>query len=75
MNTTSNANLKNPPFVSTQSNCSSPAYGGTGCGNGGLFIDGFGTPVPTNIATTPGASIPDAVSPELSAPAISSSST
>ncbi|MBB5342307.1 TonB-dependent receptor [Tunturibacter empetritectus] len=60
MNTTSNANLKNPPFVSTVSSC-----GFFSCGPGFTkFIDGFPVPTPTNISN-PGSSIPDAVSPHF----------
>lgn len=58
MNTTSNANLKNPPFVSTVTSC-----GYFSCGPGYThFIDGFPEPTPTSI-DQPGSSIPDAVSP------------
>jgi Carboxypeptidase regulatory-like domain/TonB dependent receptor len=60
MNTTSNANLKNPPFVATVSSC-----GYFSCGPGYTsFIDGFPLPTPTNI-NLPGSSIPDAVSPHF----------
>ena len=57
-NTTSNANLKNPPFVATVTSC-----GFFSCGPGyTTFADGFPVPTPTNISN-PGSSIPDAVSP------------
>ena len=60
MNTTSNANLKNPPFVATVSSC-----GFFSCGPGfTTFADGFPVPAPT-IINTPGSSIPDAVSPHF----------
>ena len=60
MNTTSNANLKNPPFVSTVTSC-----GFFNCGPGfTTFADGFPVPTPTNI-NNPGSSIPDAVSPHF----------
>jgi hypothetical protein len=74
MNTTSNANMKDPPFADTLSSC---GYGGTypwdapACGAGyTTFADGFpaigvlppNTPVST-ILSAPGSSIPDAVSP------------
>ena len=72
MNTTSNANLKNAPFVSTVSSCAFitiPAFGLTGCGSGPSGYSPFaaGFPVPTApvppYINTPGSSIPDAVSP------------
>ena len=60
MNTTSNANLKNPPFVATVTSC-----GYFSCGpDYTKFIDGFPLPAPTNI-NNPGSSIPDAVSPHF----------
>ena len=69
MNTTSNANLKNPPFVATVTSC-----GFFNCGPGfTTFADGFPVPTATNISN-PGSSIPDA-SVLPSAPVTSSSST
>ena len=54
-NTTSNANLKNPPFVATVSTCSYLS-----CGPGFTrFANGLPVPTPTSIGS-PGASIPDA---------------
>ena len=60
MNTTSNANMKDPPFVATVSSC-----GYFSCGAGySTFADGFPVPTATSI-TVPGSSIPDAVSPRF----------
>lgn len=60
MNTTSNANMKDPPFVATVSSC-----GFFSCGAGyTTFADGFPVPVATSLSDT-GASIPDAVSPSF----------
>lgn len=58
MNTTSNANLKNPPFVASETAC-----GYFNCGPGfTIFADGFPPPVAASLST-PGVSIPDAVDP------------
>jgi hypothetical protein len=65
MNTTSNANLKNPPFVATVDACNSPGWGSTDCPTGYTsFADGFPLPTAASI-DNPGASIPDAVSPHF----------
>lgn len=65
MNTTSTANLKNPPFTSTASCTSTPLYalitGNVLCG---LFYSGFPAITPTNIDTTVGASITAANDPK-----------
>lgn len=73
-NTTSNANMKDPPFVATTNACSSPGLpfpwflfspptcdSFYGAGNFDTFSKGFPTPGPAQI-TSVGASIPDAVS-------------
>ena len=67
MNSTSNANMKDPPFVATSQACSSlpGIFGGSACGSGlSSFSGGLPTPVPASI-TQPGATIPDAVSPHF----------
>jgi hypothetical protein len=62
MNTTSDANMKDPPFVATFNACNSPGWGANTCPVGHqTFAQGFPTPVPAQI-TNPGATIPDAVS-------------
>ena len=64
MNTTSNANLKNPPFVATTEACGSPGMPNPVTCPAGFtaFADGFPALTPANI-NNPGAAIPDAVSP------------
>ena len=63
MNTTSNANMKDPPFVATDVSCNSPGWGAATCPAGySSFADGFPGLAPASI-TSPGATIPDAVSP------------
>jgi hypothetical protein len=65
MNTTSDANMKDPPFVATTNACASPGswWGGPYCAAGyQRFINGLPLPTPANINNA-GATIPDAVSP------------
>ena len=65
MNTTSNANLKNLPFVASTQLCNSPGFGSNPCAAGfQTFAQGLPAIAPTQI-TSPGASIPDAVSPNF----------
>jgi len=62
MNTTSDANLKNPPFVAASTAC-----GFFNCVPAGLsfFAAGFPTPPVASTLATPGVSIPDAVDPNF----------
>ena len=64
MNTTSNANLKNPPFVATVSSCGVIFFLPVKCPGLKTFADGFPAIVPTTL-NTPGVSIPDAVDPDF----------
>ena len=71
MNTTSDANMKDPPFVATSNACSSPGFWNAfspetcdsvyGAGMYDTFSKGFPVPGPAQI-TGVGATIPDAVS-------------
>lgn len=63
MNTTSTADLKNPPFVSTLSACGVASNSAVKCPAGMTrFADGLPGPAPATLATK-GVSIPDAVDP------------
>lgn len=63
MNTTSTADLKNPPFVSTLSACGVAPNSPVKCPAGMTrFADGLPLPTPVNLSTR-GVSIPDAIDP------------
>ena len=64
MNTTSNANMKDPPFVSTFSSCGVAVFLPVTCPGLTTFAQGFPAIVPTTL-NTPGVSIPDAVDPHF----------
>ena len=63
MNTTSTADLKNPPFVSTLSTCGVASNSAVKCPAGMTrFADGLPAPTPVTLST-PGVSIPVAMDP------------
>jgi len=65
MNTTSTADLKNPPFVSTLSTCGVAANSAVKCPAGMTrFADGLPVPTPVTLST-PGVAIPVAMDPDF----------
>ena len=65
MNTTSTADLKNPPFVSTLSTCGVAANSAVKCPAGMTrFADGLPNPAPVTLST-PGVSVPVAMDPDF----------
>jgi hypothetical protein len=65
MNTTSEANLKDPPFVASLPSCNTPGWGGDPCPSGyQTFAQGLPSIVPTTMSS-PSVSIPNAVSPHF----------